>query len=136
MGIIKTNTLPIGPSATDGGIFLQSSRINHSCLHNAQNIWNKNLKKLTIHVFKDIEEEEEIIIIYLQDSLDRTSRQNTLKEAFNFVCSCKLCSLAPSLRQQSDQRLATISRLDDSIGDFNRILCSPRECLHDAYLLR
>jgi SET domain-containing protein len=62
MGIIKTNALPLGSSAAEGGIFLQSSRINHSCSHNAQNIWNENIKQLTIHVFRDVEEGEEITI--------------------------------------------------------------------------
>ncbi|KAL2820984.1 SET domain-containing protein [Aspergillus cavernicola] len=136
IGIVKTNALPFGSSAAEGGIFLQSSRINHSCSHNAQNTWNENTKKLTIHVFKDLEEGEEITIAYLNDSQNRASRQKALKEAFNFVCSCELCSLPSTLRQESDQRLSKISLLDDSIGDFDRILGSPKACLHDAHMLR
>ena len=136
IGIVKTNALPLGPSAAEGGIFLQSSRINHSCSHNAQNTWNEDAKKLTIHAFKDVEEGEEITIAYLNESQDWASRQKALKEAFNFVCSCELCSLPSTLRHDSDQQLAEISRLDDSIGDLDRILGSPKACLNDAYMLR
>jgi hypothetical protein len=135
MGIVKTNALPLGSSAVKGGIFLQSSHINHSCSHNAQNTWNENIKKLTIHVFKDVEEGEEITISYLNGNQDYQGRQETLKAAFNFICSCELCSLPHAQRQESDRRLTEISRLDDSIGNFDRILCSPLACLHDAHRL-
>ena len=34
LGIVKTNALPLGPDAIEGGLFLQASRINHACLPN------------------------------------------------------------------------------------------------------
>lgn len=80
-------------------------------------------------------EGEEITIAYLNDSQDRATRQKALKGSFNFVCSCELCSLPPTLLQESDQRLKAISHLDDSIGDLDRILDSPKACLNDAYML-
>ena len=33
-GIVKTNALPLGTSALEGGLFLEASRINHACVPN------------------------------------------------------------------------------------------------------
>jgi hypothetical protein len=37
LDVARTNVLPLGSNAGSGGLFLESSRINHSCRHNAQN---------------------------------------------------------------------------------------------------
>jgi hypothetical protein len=55
LGIARTNVLPLGSGARKGGLFLQASRINHSCRRNAQNTWNADLERLTIHALRDIE---------------------------------------------------------------------------------
>jgi len=52
------NVLPLGSGAPEGGLFLQASRINHPCRHNAQNTWSANIKRLTIHALRDIEGQE------------------------------------------------------------------------------
>ena len=56
LGIARTNVLPLGSRAREGGLFLEASRINHSCTHNAQNTWNAKIGCLTIHALRDIEE--------------------------------------------------------------------------------
>ena len=35
LGIVRTNAIPIGANATEGGIFLEACRINHTCDNNA-----------------------------------------------------------------------------------------------------
>ena len=47
LGIAKTNMLPLGASDGSGGLFLEASRINHSCQPNAQHTWNASLGRLT-----------------------------------------------------------------------------------------
>jgi hypothetical protein len=133
MGITKTNALPLGSSASEGGIFLKASRINHACDHNSQNTWNEETNKLTIHVFKDLEEGSEITIAYLDGDQDYSSRQLNLKKHFNFTCTCTLCSVSPASRQESDKRFNELSRLDDSIGDGFQLICSPLSCLQNAH---
>ena len=135
LGIAKTNVLPLGSGAPEGGLFLEASRINHSCSHNTQNTWNANLNQLTIHALRDIEEGEEITISYLDGSESYDTRQLSLKNKFSFDCACELCSLPPDQRQQSDQRLDEITRLDSMIGDGRRIVFAPVACLHDAHTL-
>jgi hypothetical protein len=77
--IARTNVLPLGSGAPEGGLFLQESRINHSCIHNAQNTWNANIERLTIHHLHDIEGQG-ITIAYLSGSPDYAERQRDLKE--------------------------------------------------------
>ena len=135
VGIAKTNALPLGSGATEGGLFLEASRINHACNPNAQNTWNANLDQLTIHTFRDVEEGEEITISYLDGSKSYAARQLSLKTSFGFDCTCQLCSLPPAQRQQSDQRLDEITRLDGLIGDGMRIVSTPVACLYNAHAL-
>jgi hypothetical protein len=135
LGIARTNALPLGSGAAEGGIFLEASRINHSCSHNAQNTWNANLHQLTIHVFKEVEKGEEITISYLPGSEHYTQRQMTLQKNFGFTCTCQLCSLPLAQRQESDRRLNEITRLDSIIGDGMSIVSTPLACLRHAHTL-
>jgi hypothetical protein len=89
LGIVKTNMMPLGADSPTGGIFLEASRINHTCNPNAQNMWNENLNKITIHSIKDIEEGEEITVSYLAVSANYQNRQKKLKGSFSIDCTCK-----------------------------------------------
>ena len=45
-GIWRTNNFALGPSGpkSDNGLFLQISRINHSCVPYAEFVWNEEIK--------------------------------------------------------------------------------------------
>lgn len=135
LGRVRTNALPLGSNATTGGIFLDSSRINHSCNPNAQNTWNENLQKLTIHANRNIEKGDEITIYYLTERRNRDDRLHALQTNFRFTCSCSLCSLPLDQRKTSDERWNEIQRLDDSIGNGIGIVSSPLQTLHDVHKL-
>jgi hypothetical protein len=117
LGISRTNVLPLGSNASSGGLFLEASRINHSCRHNAQNTWNENIEQLTIHALRDIESGQEITITYLARTSEYTERQRFLKEKFKFECKCELCSLSQAKRKLSDTRLRKLQALDSKIGE-------------------
>lgn len=135
LGRVRTNALPLGSNATMGGIFLESSRINHSCNPNAQNTWNDNLQKLTIHAIRDISKGDEITIFYLTARRNRSARLRALQTDFCFTCSCSLCSLPLDQRKTSDERWDEIHRLDSSIGSGTGILSAPLQTLHDVHKL-
>lgn len=117
-GIARTNVLPLGSSARSGGLFLEASRINHSCKHNSQNTWNENIGQLTIHSLRDIEAGQEITISYLVRTSEYAERQRFLKEKFKFECKCELCSLPRAQRKHSDTRLKNLQAIDKSIEAF------------------
>ncbi|KAK4445231.1 SET domain-protein [Podospora aff. communis PSN243] len=116
MGIARTNVLPLGSDSRSGGLFPIASRINHSCRHNAQNTWNDNIGRLTIHALRDIKWGEEITICYLPTVGSYRERQNRLRATFKFTCTCELCSL-PCVysRWESDMRLRKLQKLDAQI---------------------
>ena len=116
IGILHTNSLPLGVNSTTGGIFPLISRINHSCVLNVKHSWNSLEKMEKIYAIKDIEQGEEILTSYLEIYQTKANRQRNLKEKFNFECSCPACSLVdPKLEQESDRRRLTISQLDELV---------------------
>ncbi|KAK2778397.1 set domain-containing protein 5 [Colletotrichum kahawae] len=136
LGIARTNALPLGSGASEGGIFLEASRINHSCRHNAQNTWNDNRDQPTIHVLKDIDNGEEITISYLGASENYAARQSRLQKSFGFVCACELCTIPAPQRTQSDRRLDRITYLDKQIGNGIRIVSTPLACFRMAHEMK
>jgi len=135
VGRIQTNALPLGSNATTGGIFLDASRINHSCNANSQNTWNENLQKLTIHASRDIPEGDDITITYFASRRNRSARQDELWTKFRFNCSCSLCSLPFDQQKVSDERLNEIDTLDRLIGDGMGIISAPLQTLHSVQRL-
>lgn len=133
-GIVRTNALPLGPGASDGGLFLECSRINHACRPNCQNTWNSNRKEETIHAIRDIVKGEEVTISYTISGPSE-SRQSDLKGGFGIDCTCDLCSLPEAQLATSDKRRKEIVRLDALMGDGGRLISSPQECIDDAYAL-
>lgn len=116
LGIVRTNALPIETNGSEGGIFLEACRINHTCDNNAQKNWNGNIKRHTVHALRDIYKGEEITIYYLGVHENREARNEALQAKFGFRCLCRLCSLPPEQSQKSDRRLDEIYRLDGLIG--------------------
>ncbi|GFP52691.1 hypothetical protein ACSS6W_003222 [Trichoderma asperelloides] len=93
LGIARSNVMPLGPEAPEGGLFLDASRINHSCRPNGQKTWNANIGSLTVHAVRDIEQGEEITISYLDIAMD-------------------LCSAPHLQRWKSDHRIQTVAQLE------------------------
>jgi hypothetical protein len=127
IGIFKTNALPIETDGIGGGIFLEASRLNHSCKNNAQKIWNQGIKRHTVHALRDIAEGEEITVYYLALDMAREVRRKELYDRLKFMCACPLCSLPLEESEESDKRLKRIAELDNLVG---------RDCKHMKYLLR
>jgi hypothetical protein len=133
-GIVKTNALPLGTTASEGGLFPEASRINHACVPNCQHTWNDSIGEETIHAVRSITKGEEITISYA-DTGTFENRRRHLKKSFAFDCTCKLCSLPEAARAVSDNRQSEITRLDELLGDGSRLLSNPAKCLEDVHTL-
>ena len=84
--IFLTNSFKHGTSPM---LFLQSSRINHSCIPNALAAFNSNIKRQTIHLTRDVAMGEEITITYCDPHSDYEVRWQSLRTNWNFNCNCK-----------------------------------------------
>ncbi|KAI5359844.1 putative SET domain, tetratricopeptide-like helical domain superfamily [Septoria linicola] len=133
--IVRSNGYPLGASSDIGGIFPLVSRINHSCLPNAQHAWSEKLKSMLVHAVRDIKNGEELTLSYLNAG-PSTTRQHILKENFRFQCTCELCSLPSKELKASDERLLQAQKLDESIGDPKTVRNSPERALADCRTLR
>lgn len=128
-----TNMLPLGAS-NSGGLFLEASRINHSCQPNAQYAWNDDLGHLTVYALCDIDTNHEITISYISGvSLGYAERQRHLMEAFSFACICELCSLPLTARNDSNYRLDQIRSIEDAATDLDQVLEHPAKSLSQVY---
>ncbi|KAI5464358.1 hypothetical protein BGZ63DRAFT_401314 [Mariannaea sp. PMI_226] len=116
LGIVQSNLLPLtGEDDGSSGLFLEASRINHSCRPNAQHSWNADLECLVVHAMEDIKAGCEITISYVSGkSLSYAERQAQLKQRFDFSCACKLCSLTVPARFRSNDRLALIRSIESN----------------------
>jgi hypothetical protein len=135
IGIVKTNALPLGPTEDimEGGVFLELSRVNHSCCPNSYDSWNANTEKRTLHAIRDINEGEEITIRYKDGTFK--SRQRELKRAFGFNCDCNTCSLPDAEQKIKDTRLEEMDRLFDSISDPFRRVNYPEKVVSNLHAL-
>ncbi|THH11290.1 hypothetical protein EW146_g8095 [Bondarzewia mesenterica] len=117
-GIIRTNGLSIELHATEGytvahnGVFLITSRANHSCSPNAAYIWDADAFTLTLSALRPIPVDEEITIAYTSLTAPLASRLFTLRAAYHFACACESCVRPRTDRAllQSDQNRIELDR--------------------------
>ncbi|KAK1711412.1 TPR domain-containing protein [Colletotrichum lupini] len=108
LNIFRNNNFNIGNQTQ--ALFPQVARLNHSCVPNAQGNFNKDLNAFTIHATRNIEQEEEITISYLDEHLGlRQSRQTALHDGYGFTCGCSACSPTTS-SEAGEVRRAEIQR--------------------------
>ena len=84
------------------GLFIESSRMNHSCLPCVEMSMDEG-KETEVRSVREIEEGEEITVSYLKTSLllDKKERSERL-DYWGFICSCKLCLLSEEERRKND----------------------------------
>jgi len=77
-GIFQTNNFVLGSlgQASHHGVFHHTSRINHSCVPNAETVWRRKKGCLEVRAIREIGAGEEVRICYLgKVRLSATSRQ-------------------------------------------------------------
>jgi len=71
---------------------------------------------VVVHAFKPISEGEEILTTYTDTKRPKHERQQYLQGAYNFLCSCAVCSLPANESKLSDERLVEMSRLKSKLS--------------------
>jgi len=72
-----------------GGLFLQSSNINHDCNPNCTSYYKGNT--IYIKAARNLKEGEEITISYIPFYDSCRNRQETLRNNYHFTCECSRC---------------------------------------------
>ncbi|KAF8574326.1 hypothetical protein K439DRAFT_1654504 [Ramaria rubella] len=109
LSIFQTNGISAGESGV--GIFPRTARLNHACSagFNSVYTWREKEKKLVVHALKEVKEGEELLTTYFDTKRPRDARRDHLAQAYNFNCSCVVCSLPANESRASDQRLQSMS---------------------------
>lgn len=92
------------------GLFLTASRLNHSCLPNADHFCGDELGWKSFVANRDITEGEEITISYIDHSNQRTERQRELR-SWAINCQCPVCDVNNPHSRAHEYRLKRIARL-------------------------
>ena len=78
-------------------IFLDTARINHSCVPNAENTFRDRITDTNVVIAnQDIKEGDEITISYINRLLPLATRREILMEQWGFRCQCPACSVMTS----------------------------------------
>lgn len=95
LSIFRSNAFNLGgTSSIRQAVFERISRINHSCLPNAQGNFHEGLGKFNVHATRDIEADEELTLNYLHErGAIRASRLENLKNGYGFLCQCPACDM-------------------------------------------
>ena len=87
----------------DSGVFVTMSRINHSCMPNAEHYFSDKDKVKRVFACRDIQAGEEICIAYIDSFTVPTSqRRQQLQARYGINCRCAAC-LQPELAAQLDR---------------------------------
>ena len=122
------------------GVFLEASRLNHSCSPNSSPIWNSKTGCITVHAFKDILIDEEITISYINQFLNRCQRQKQL-QGYGFSCTCPACDELLAVTEKgrtSENARLRIDRLNNDLDFFfkrtleQRLMGPLSSCLIDS----
>jgi hypothetical protein len=126
ISIFRSNAFNLGSrSPIQQAVFRRISRINHSCVPNAQGNFHDTLGSLNVHATRDIQVGEELTLNYLQEEgAVRESRQSRLLSGYGFTCDCPACDLTSSRGQlgeenrlQMHQKLAAFAGASEGTGD-------------------
>ena len=139
--ILKTNAFATGiqDAQLPAGLFLTASRINHSCIPNADNFFGDESGWKSLVANRDITEGEEITVSYVERLKQRTERRRRLKN-WAIDCQCPGCDVNHPDTHAHEYRLKRIALLyQDPNMDFDGRLkagkCRPRKVLEDAAVL-
>ena len=122
--IFESNAFNIGDEDENGivqaGIFPIAARFNHDCKPNVAQTWNENLRCLTIHAIRHIEEGEEMCDSYVPLCQPSAVRKDELR-AYGFECRCSVCGgLSPEHLRKSDEQRVMIHRLGEDLNFYAR----------------
>jgi hypothetical protein len=89
--IFESNSFQMGEEGEYGvGVFASHSRINHNCTPNSHASYNPTLEKLTVYATRPINENEEILVSYIDLRQTGEQRDAALSHR-GFHCQCKCC---------------------------------------------
>ena len=123
LNIFRSNSFNIGSRGISQALFSRISRINHSCIPNAQGNYHEEQGRFNVHATRDINIDEEVSINYLpENGFVKSSRQDQLLSGYGFSCNCPACDMANLSAQKGE---ADRVKFHENLGNAREELGSP-----------
>ncbi|KAK7605950.1 hypothetical protein JOL62DRAFT_478119, partial [Phyllosticta paracitricarpa] len=91
-GVARTNSYSVQEGHFASAVFLEQSRVNHSCLYNASYDFKLERGVQALEAVRDIVAGEEITTCYTAvDGQNQSNRATILQAEYGFDCRCPLC---------------------------------------------
>jgi hypothetical protein len=112
VSVFRNNAFNLGGlSKFRQAVFNQISRLNHSCVPNAQGNFNDALGVFNVHATRLIQAGEEVTLNYLPEhSAPRALRHSQLQSIYNFTCNCAACKLSTNRDRNAEAKRVQIHR--------------------------
>jgi len=131
LAIFKSNCVSVQISEVEDdwrGIYLQFSKTNHACAYNTViNILDID-REIKLVASRNIQKGEEIVINYLNpyrkkkpSLMLRFERMKSLRNLWNFTCSCDVCSLTGQQLVRNEEIKNNIINLETKQQQFRNI---------------
>jgi hypothetical protein len=106
LNIFRNNAFNLGSSSKyQQAVFPRISRVNHSCVPNAQGNFHAGMGRFNVHATRDIEKDEEVTLNYLQElGAGREKRQERLVGGYGFECECPACDMKLESARRGEKR--------------------------------
>jgi hypothetical protein len=110
--VLSTNAFSLSPDdpKSPAGLFLNASRLNHSCVPNADHSYDNKSGYKSVFANRDVDVGEEITISYSDHTKPRVMRQVDMK-AWGFICQCPACDVRHPDNRAHERRLKRLARL-------------------------
>ncbi|KAH0570568.1 SET domain-containing protein [Spironucleus salmonicida] len=95
---LNNSSVIIGDELVGIAVYNVASKLNHSCDPNVFFSWGEN-RVVEIVAERDICQNEELVVSYIQECKTVQERQRELLEGWGFVCQCKKCISQVSEKQ-------------------------------------
>jgi hypothetical protein len=108
--VLSTNAFNLTPDnpQSPAGLFLNASRLNHSCVLNVDHVYNDKSSYKSVFANRDVDVGEEITISYLDHTQPRVIRQVDMR-AWGFICQCPACDIQHLDNRAHERRLKRLA---------------------------
>lgn len=94
LNIFRNNCFDLRSPKVGQALFKRISRLNHSCVPNAQGNYHPLHETFNIHSTSDIKAGDEITVSYLPEKCQtRNQRIEALDSGYGFQCACPACDM-------------------------------------------
>lgn len=118
LNIFRNNCFDLQSPNVGQALFKRISRLNHSCVPNAQGNYHPLHETFNVHSTSDIEAGDQITVSYLPEKCQtRDQRVEALDNGYGFQCACPACDLGHERGIVGEQRRMDMQTIFENLSE-------------------